>query len=107
MVIQIGRPKGSKNATTKKNKKVEKEAPKITSEELLELIKGKIYCHTCGRMLDESKFYLSSAKSNKEVKRMHVCKECLKTIFSEYVNDCGDIKIGLYKSCRDMGIYFT
>ena len=103
----MGRPKGSKNATTKKNKKVEKEEPKITSEELLELIKGKIYCHTCGRILDESKFYLSSAKSNKEVKRMHVCKECLKTIFSEYVNDCGDIKIGLYKTCRDMGIYFT
>ena len=103
----MGRPKGSKNATTKKNKKVEKEEPKITSEELLELMKGKIYCHTCGRILDESKFYLSSAKSNKEVKRMHVCKECLKTIFSEYVNDCGDIKIGLYKTCRDMGIYFT
>ena len=42
----MGRPKGSKNATTKKNKKVEKEEPKITSEELLELMKGKIYCHT-------------------------------------------------------------
>lgn len=68
----------------------------------------KKQCGYCGRILEITKnFYLSSAKINKNDSRMSVCKACLNSLIVEYIQDSEDIKIGIYKACRSVGVYFT
>ena len=38
---------------------------------------------------------------------MNICKECLNSLLLEYITESEDIKIGIYKTCRAVGTYYT
>ena len=38
---------------------------------------------------------------------MSICKDCLNSLIVEYIKECEDIKIGVYKACRITGVYFA
>lgn len=82
--------------------------PTISAKEVEEFLKDKKQCNNCGRILETTKnFYVSYSRINKFNNRMNICKECLNSLLVEYVTESEDIKIGLYKTCRAVGTYYT
>lgn len=80
----------------------------ISAKEVEEFLKDKKQCSNCGRILDMARgFYMSYSRINKFNNRMNICKECLNSLLVEYVTESEDIKIGLYKTCRAVGTYYT
>lgn len=93
-------------ATKSKAAKNEKLSLKLGDVE--EFLTERKQCSYCGRILEITKnFYLSSSKTNKNDGRMNLCKACLNSLLVEYIEDSEDIKIGIYKACRSVGVYFT
>ena len=97
----MGRPKGSKNATTKKNKKVEKE------------VVEKVYltCTRCGekKVASSINFY----KSNSQLylgtyeNRMTICKDCLLKLANIYARQFDSELRGIYEVCRLTDTYYS
>lgn len=81
---------------------------KIKIKDVEDFLKDKKQCNNCGRILEITKnFYVSYAKINKFNGRMSICKDCLNSLIVEYIKECEDIKIGVYKACRITGVYFA
>lgn len=81
---------------------------KITIQDVEEFLKNKKQCTCCGKILDIARnFYKSYSKVNKSCERISVCKTCLTPLIAEYIDECGDIKTAIYKTCRAIGAYFT
>ena len=81
---------------------------KIKIKDVEDFLKDKKQCNNCGRILEITKnFYVSYAKINKFNGRMSICKDCLNSLIVEYIKECEDIKIGVYKVCRITGVYFA
>lgn len=94
----------ARTSTTKKTTS----KPTISAKEVEEFLKDKKQCNNCGRILETTKnFYVSYSRINKFNNRMNICKECLNSLLVEYVTESEDIKIGLYKTCRAVGTYYT
>ena len=80
----------------------------ISAKEVEEFLKDKKQCSHCGKILEITKnFYMSYSKTNKFNNRMNLCKNCLNSLLVEYVTESEDIKIGIYKTCRAVGTYYT
>lgn len=80
---------------------------KISMKDVEEFLLSYKQCNDCGRILKiENNFYVSHSKANKHGKRMSVCKDCLTSLVVEYIQECEDIKISIYKTCRIVGTYF-
>lgn len=93
-----------KKATTTKTKSVSK----ISIQDVEEFLSDKKQCNNCGRILKmTTNFYVSHSKVNKYNQRMSLCKDCLNSLVVEYIQECQDIKIGIYKTCRIVGTYFV
>lgn len=93
-----------KKATATKTKSISK----ISIQDVEEFLKDKKQCNNCGRILKiTTNFYISHSKVNKYNQRMSLCKDCLNSLVVEYIQECQDIKIGIYKTCRIVGTYFV
>ncbi|WP_297993899.1 hypothetical protein [uncultured Clostridium sp.] len=80
----------------------------ISTKEVEEFLKDKKQCSNCGKILDMTRgFYMSYSRINKYNSRMNICKECLNSLLLEYITESEDIKIGIYKTCRAVGTYYT
>ena len=94
----------ARTTTTKKTTS----KPTISTKDVEEFLKDKKQCNNCGRILEITKnFYMSYSRINKYSSRMNICKECLNSLLLEYVAESEDIKIGIYKTCRAVGTYYT
>ena len=94
----------ARTSTTKKTTS----KPTISAKEVEEFLKDKKQCSHCGKILEITKnFYMSYSKTNKFNNRMNLCKNCLNSLLVEYVTESEDIKIGIYKTCRAVGTYYT
>lgn len=101
--MAITKTKSSTKTTNKKD-----DGSKIKLKDVEEFLKDKKQCNNCGRILEITKnFYVSYSKVNKYNQRMSLCKDCLNSLIVEYIEECQDIKIGIYKVCRNTGVYFT
>ena len=82
--------------------------PPITLKEVEEFLQNKKQCNNCGSILDTARnFYVSFSAVNKHSQRMSICKNCLNGLIVEYIGECQDIKVAIYKTCRIVGTYFT
>lgn len=96
----------TKSSTKTTNKK--DGGSKLKLKDVEEFLIDKNQCNNCGRILEISKnFYVSYSKVNKHNQRMSICKDCLNSLIVEYIDECQDIKVGIYKACRITGVYFT
>lgn len=94
----------ARTTTTKKTAS----KPSIPTSEIEEFLQNKKQCSHCGKILEITKnFYMSYSKTNKFNNRMNLCKNCLNSLLVEYVTESEDIKIGIYKTCRAVGTYYT
>lgn len=92
-----------------RNKTVKQtEMSSLKLNEIEEFLKTRKQCSNCGKILEITKnFYVSHSKVNKYNNRMNLCKNCLNSLVVEYIQECQDIKIGIYKTCRIVGTYFV
>lgn len=80
----------------------------IKLKDVEEFLKTKKQCSDCGKILEVTKnFYKSYSKTNRYSERLSVCKDCLNGLLADYIKDSEDIKVGIYKTCRAIGAYFT
>jgi len=94
----------ARTTTTKKTTS----KPSISTNDIEEFLQNKKQCSHCGKILEITKnFYMSYSKTNKFNNRMNLCKNCLNSLLVEYVTESEDIKIGIYKTCRAVGTYYT
>lgn len=95
-------------ARTSAGKKTTDNNPMVTVKQVEEFLSTRKQCNNCGRILETTKnFYVSYSKVNKFNSRMSICKDCLNALIVEYITECEDIKVGVYKACRIVGTYFT
>lgn len=95
----------ARTATVKKSAATK---PIVSLKEVEEFLQNKKQCNNCGSILDTARnFYVSYSKVNKYNQRMSICKNCLNGLIVDYIEECQDIKIAIYKTCRIVGSYFT
>lgn len=63
------------------------------------------FCIRCNRPYDIKKFYKSD-NPNHANKVVPYCTTCCKTIYQNYYNKYGDIKLALWSTCAEIGIPF-
>ena len=81
---------------------------KLTSKEVIAFLEDKKQCGSCGKILELTKgFYICNSGSTKFTGRMNICKNCLNALLVEYAKESEDIKVSIYKICRETGVYFT
>lgn len=93
----------ARTSTTKATK-----TNKISASDVEAFLMNKKQCGDCGRILETTNnFYKSYSRVNRHTERLGICKDCLNSLIVDYIEESEDIKVGIYKACRTVGVYFT
>lgn len=66
-------------------------------------------CYRCGRKYGRRKgsFPVSYAMQYKGTGFLHICKDCVDSMFKEYLSQCNDSKTAVRQMCRKLDLYWS
>lgn len=67
---------------------------------------NKIQCSCCGKLKIPTNFYKSYSRINKYLQKMTVCKDCVLKLCKDLIEDSGDMKVGIFRTCMYVDIPF-
>ena len=75
----------------------------------LEVTTDRCYCHRCGRAFGKRKgnFPVSYAASYKGIGHLPICRNCLDSLFTEYLAKCKSPKAAVRQMCRKLDLYWS
>lgn len=75
----------------------------------LEIKDGSCICAKCGTMFGRRKGYfpVSYASLYKGIGYIPICKECIDTMYNQYLAQCNDAKSAVRQMCRVLNLYWS
>ena len=75
----------------------------------MEVSSGSVVCYKCGAKYKkhQGNFAASHSSSHKGVGYIPICKSCIETMYTQYLNQCNNTKDTIRQVCRKLDVYWN